>query len=582
MKILGVSAYFHDSAAALIQDGLVVAAAEEERFSRIKHDNSFPESAVRFCLGQAACEAADLDAIVFYDKPFLKFERLLETYLAVLPRGFASFRKAMPVWLKEKLFLKQNLRARFSGSEPAPPLLFTRHHQAHAGSAFFASPFESAAVLCMDGVGEHTTTSIWHGRDADLQPLREIRFPHSLGLLYSAFTYFAGFKVNSGEYKLMGLAPYGNPRFKAEILKELIDLKEDGSFRLNMKYFNFAGGAPLINERFCRLFGARPRPPESEIRDLDRDLAASIQAVTEEAVLRLSRTAAELTGEKHVCLAGGVALNCVANGRLWREGIFERIWIQPAAGDSGGALGAALCAYHGYFHQPRTSPRELMQASLLGPAEPPAETSARLRSLGAVFEVLDEKDLIERGAESLSQGRVVGWFSGRMEFGPRALGSRSILADPRRPEMRALLNSKIKMRENFRPFAPAVASESVSRYFDLDQASPYMLLVAKVHPQAYLPAITHVDGTARIQTVDRADHPRFHALLKAFERRTGIDVLVNTSFNVRGEPIVCSVQDAYECFMNSGLDALAVENCWLEKSAQPARAATDRRGFAPD
>jgi len=573
MKILGLSAFYHDSAAALVDGGKIVAAAEEERFTRKKHDASFPRHAVRFCLDHAGIEVGALDAVVFYDKPLLKFERLLETYLEFAPSGFRSFAAAMPVWIKEKLFLKQMLRnslREISGARKLPPLFFTEHHHSHAASAFFAGPFEHAAVLCMDGVGEWTTTSIWHGNGVDLQPLLEIRFPHSLGLLYSAFTQFAGFLVNSGEYKLMGLAPYGRPIYREKILAELIDLREDGSFRLNMSYFNFATGLTMTNSKFHGLFGALPRVPETPIRQLDMDLAASVQSVIELAVLRLARTARQCTGERFLCLAGGVALNCVANGKLLREGIFDDIWIQPAAGDSGGAIGCALAVAHQKFGDPRSNEVDPMANGYLGPAVDENDARQILHSLGAVFETLDDGELFSRAADRIAEGDVVGWFQGQMEFGPRALGNRSILADPRRPEMRENLNEKIKMREAFRPFAPAVPVESTLDYFNLDRPSPYMLLVAPVKDGVSLPAVTHVDSSARVQTVAASSNPRFHALLKAFGQRTGVEVLVNTSFNVRGEPIVRSCEDAYRCFMHSGIDLLVVGNMVLEKSRQPA------------
>lgn len=584
MKILGISAFYHDSAAALIEGGEIIAAAEEERFSRIKHDSRFPFAAARYCLREAALGVSDLDAVVFYDKPFLKFERLIETYIETAPRGFSSFAHSMPLWLKEKIFLKQKLKRYLSelspGSAP-PPLLFTEHHQAHAASAFFPSPFKSAAVLCIDGVGEWATTSLWHGRDARLEPLKEIHFPHSLGLLYSAFTYYLGFKVNSGEYKVMGLAPYGVPRFKDLILRELIDLKDDGSFRLNMKYFDYATGLRMTNTRFESLLGGPARAPESELMQRDMDIAASVQAVLEDAVVRLARTVQRITGERALCLAGGVALNCVANGRLLREKIFKDIWVQPAAGDSGGAIGAALAAYHQKFERPRIlGAADRMRGALLGPAETSTSSRDALEKLGARFETLSEEQILERTASALAQGRVVGWHSGRMEFGPRALGSRSILADPRVKDMREVLNQKIKLREGFRPFAPAVPLETAERYFVLDRASPYMLLVTSVREGQGLPAVTHVDQSARVQTVDPAVNPRFHALLKEFGRKTGTEVLVNTSFNVRGEPLVNTAADSYRCFMHSGLDILVVENHWLEKSAQPA--GDWQREIAPD
>jgi carbamoyltransferase len=602
-NILGISAYYHDSAAALLQNGEVVAAAQQERFSRKKHDAGFPADAIRYCLEANQLQLGDLDRIVFYDKPLIKFERLLETYLSYAPNGFRSFVAAMPVWLKEKLYLKSVLKkelAQLGCCEPKdlPPLLFAEHHQSHAASAFFFSPFERAAVLCLDGVGEWATTSTWLGDGANLDPLWEIDFPHSLGLLYSAFTYFTGFKVNSGEYKLMGLAPYGQPKYVDLILDKLLDLKDDGTFHLDMQYFNYCTGLTMTNSRFDELFGGPPRKPESNLTQREMDIAASIQVVTEEVVLRLANTLHEETGEKNLCLAGGVALNCVANGRLLREGPYANIWIQPAAGDAGGALGAAAVAWHGYDQQPRTVKRDSpaadrMRGSYLGPEYTPEQVREALDAAGARYTLLDDDALLLRTAQLLAEENVIGWFQGRMEFGPRALGGRSIIGDPRSPKMQSVMNLKIKYRESFRPFAPSVLWERVSDYFEQDTPSPYMLIVAPVHERlraavtdeqkalvgierlklkrSELPAITHVDYSARVQTVHQETNPRYHELLKAFERLTGCGVLVNTSFNVRGEPMVCTPTDAYRCFMRTEMDYLVVENFFLDKKEQPAR-----------
>jgi carbamoyltransferase len=597
-RILGISAYYHDSAAALVVSGKLVAAAQEERFSRKKHDARFPAQAVRYCLAEADLRLADVDQIVFYDKPLLKFERLLETYLSFAPRGFQSFLAAMPVWLKEKLYLKQVLRRELAAlaateARALPPLLFTEHHQAHAASAFYPSPFSRAAVLCLDGVGEWATSTAWRGEDNRLTPLWSIDFPHSLGLLYSAFTYFTGFKVNSGEYKLMGLAPYGEPRFVDTILTHLIDLKADGSFRLNLRYFEYATGLRMTSRAFDALFGGPPRPPESPVTQREMDLAASVQAVTEEIVLRLARTVRQETGERHLCLAGGVALNCVANGRLLREGPFDDLWVQPAAGDAGGAVGAGLLGWYHYLGRPRAPApgRDAMDGAFLGPRYGSAQIRLELDTLGAVYRRLPDAALFERVAALLAEGNVVGWFQGRMEFGPRALGGRSILADPRNPAMQSQLNLKIKFRESFRPFAPAVLAERAGEYFELDRDSPYMLIVAPVRaeqrlaapsggralfgierllvPRSHLPAVTHVDYSARVQTVHADTNPRFHALLREFERQTGCPALVNTSFNVRGEPIVGSPADAWRCFMRTEMDYLVLEDCLLDKREQP-------------
>ncbi len=598
MRVLGISAFYHDSAAALIEDGRIVAAAQEERFTRKRHDAGFPRAAIRYCLEAAGSALADVDYVVFYDKPFLKFERLLETYIAFAPRGFRSFRMAMPLWLREKLFQKNLLRKELQtlgpGFDAEQRLLFAEHHQSHAASAFFPSPFKEAVVLTMDGVGEWATTSLSLGRDNHLEMVKEIHFPNSLGLLYSAFTYYTGFQVNSGEYKVMGLAPYGEPKYVDAILDNLIDLREDGSFRLDLSYFDFCTGLRMTNERFHELFGAPPRKPETPLTQRDMDLAASIQAVIEEAVLRLTRQAARETGARTLCLAGGVALNCVANGKVLRDGRFDDIWIQPASGDAGGALGAALCAYHLFKGQPRVTNAgsDAMTGSYLGPSFPQEEIEDRLISAGARFTVLDEDTLIATVADSLVDQKVVGWFQGRMEFGPRALGARSILGDARSPAMQSVLNLKIKYRESFRPFAPSVLREDVADWFELDTDSPYMLLVADVvkkqrrrpGPEAdslegldllkanrsEIPAVTHVDYSARIQTVHAETNPRYHALLEAFKWRTGCPVVVNTSFNVRGEPIVCTPEDAFHCFMGTEMDCLAIGDCFLEKEEQDA------------
>ena len=597
IQILGLSAYYHDSAAALIQNGCILAAAQEERFTRIKHDARFPINAIGYCLSEARISPKEIDYVVFYDKPFLKFERLLETYLAFAPRGFNSFRKAIPLWLKEKLFQKKMLcdelhKFGFEGNL-ANRLLFSEHHLSHAASAFFPSPFSKAAILTMDGVGEWATTSLALGKENKIEILKEIHFPHSIGLLYSAFTYYTGFKVNSGEYKLMGLAPYGEPKYAQQILDHLIDLKADGSFRLDLSYFNYCTGLTMTSTRFHDLFEGPPRSAESQLTQKHMDIAASIQKVTEEVVLRLARSLIKETGEKNLCLAGGVALNCVANGKVLREGGQNHLWIQPASGDAGGALGAALAAYHLHLEQPRqlSSSGDSMEGSYLGPMFPDEEIAKRLEWMGARFEVLEEDELIRSCVEILQEGKAVGWFQGRMEFGPRSLGARSILGDARSPQMQSVLNLKVKFRESFRPFAPSVLREDVSEWFDLDTDSPYMLLVADISkkyqrpmtdeqkqlfgieklnvPRSDIPAITHVDYSARIQTVHRETNPRYHKLLSAFKSRTGCPVLVNTSFNVRGEPIVCTPEDAFRCFMGTGIEALAIGNCFLRKEAQP-------------
>ncbi|MEM7025806.1 MAG: carbamoyltransferase, partial [Pseudomonadota bacterium] len=582
-------------------DGTIVAAAQEERFTRKKHDSSFPRQAVAYCLAEAGVGLDQIDHIAFYDKPFLKFERLLETYLAFAPRGFRSFRMAMPVWLKEKLFQKRLLREELaalaedegvSAKELESRLLFAEHHQSHAASAFFPSPFDEAAVLTIDGVGEWSTTSVGMGRGNRLEMLKEIMFPHSLGLLYSAFTYYTGFKVNSGEYKVMGLAPYGEPRFAQTILDHLIDVKPDGSFRVDQQYFDYCTGLTMTNQKFDQLFGGPPRKPEELVRQREMDLAASVQAVTEEVMLRLTRSLAEETGAKNLCLAGGVALNCVANGKILRDGRFERIWIQPAAGDAGGSLGAALTAYHRFKDQPRqlNGVRDAMSGAYLGPAFEQADIERRLREAGAVYDVVSDQAMIDSSADALADSKAVGWFQGRMEFGPRALGGRSILGDARSPTMQKTLNLKVKYRESFRPFAPSVLREDVAEWFELDDDSPYMLLVADVVPKrrrlmnederalfgidklnvprSEIPAVTHVDYSARIQTVHADTNPRYHALLEAFKQRTGCPVVVNTSFNVRGEPIVCTPEDAFHCFMGTEIEMLVVGNCLLDKARQ--------------
>ena len=596
-RILGISAYYHDSAAALLVDGDIVAAAQEERFTRKKFDARFPSRSIAYCLDAAGLKLADLTDIVFYDKPLLKFDRLLETYLGYAPRGVLSFAAAMPVWLKEKLYLKSLLRRELAAlggikKSAVAPLRFTEHHQAHAASAFFPSPFQRAAVLCLDGVGEWATTSVWLGEDNRLTAQWEIDFPHSLGLLYSAFTYYTGFKVNSGEYKVMGLAPYGAARYVDPILNELIDLKPDGTFRLNMRYFNFATGLTMTNGYFDRLFGGPARKPESPVTQREMDLAASIQKVTEEVMLRLARTVHRDLGTEYLCLAGGVALNCVANGRILREGPYRDIWIQPAAGDAGGALGAALAVWHQYHDSPR-GPREgdSMYGSYLGPAFSDSAIETSLNALGARYQRLADDELMRQVAGIIAAENVVGWFQGRMEFGPRALGARSIIGDARSSKMQSVMNLKIKYRESFRPFAPAVLAQRAADYFELDRPSPYMLLVAPVReelrtpmsaeqerlfgidrlniPRSSIPAVTHIDYSARIQTIHRETNPRFYELLKAFEALTGSAVLVNTSFNVRGEPIVCAPEDAYRCFMRTEMDYLVVGNYLLSKTDQP-------------
>lgn len=598
MNILGISAYYHDSAAAVVCDGEIVAAAQEERFSRKKQDSRFPVNAINYCLAAADISLKGADYVVFYDKPLVKFERLLETYLAYAPSGFRSFVAAMPVWLKEKLFLKALLKKEFAAAancevKELPPLLFTEHHQSHAASAFFPSPFEKAAILCMDGVGEWATTSVWTGEGNSITPHWEIDFPHSLGLLYSAFTYFTGFKVNSGEYKLMGLAPYGEPKYADLILDKLLSLKDDGSFRMDMRYFNYANGLTMTSREFDGLFGGPPRKPESPVTQREMDLASSIQLVTEEVVLRLANSVHAETGAEQLCLAGGVALNCVANGRLLREGPFKDIWIQPAAGDAGGALGAALSVWHEYLGNPRMpKPGDSMAGSYLGPKFSDREIESYLDSVNASYKKLDDRELMPQLADILADENVVGWFQGRMEYGPRALGGRSIIGDPRSKAMQSVMNLKIKYRESFRPFAPSILAGRVSDYFDIDHSSPYMLLVAPVSeqlrtpmtkeqetlfgieklnvPRSSIPAITHVDYSARIQTVHQETNPRYHDLIDHFEQRTGCPVIVNTSFNVRGEPIVCTPEDAYRCFMRTEMDYLVIEGYLMDKTKQPS------------
>ncbi len=611
MRVLGLSAYYHDSAAALVVDGRVVAAAQEERFTRRKHDPGFPAHAVNACLAHAAIRPREIDAVAFYEKPFVKFERLLETYLAYAPRGYRSFATALPLWIGEKLFQKdllaRELRA-LGFDAPEKRLLFTEHHQSHAASAFYPSPFEEAVVLTLDGVGEWATTSVSVGRGRDLEAVREIHFPHSLGLLYSAFTYYTGFKVNSGEYKVMGLAPYGTPRFASRILDRLIDLKADGTFRLRPEYFDYATGLRMTNERFDALFGRPPRRPDEPLEPFHTDVAASIQAVTEEVVLRLTRALAGEFALPNLCLAGGVALNCVANGKVLRDGSFKRLWVQPAAGDAGGAAGAALGAYHLHGGHPRVphGGRDGMSGSYLGPAFAQPDIEARLRAVGAVFDLApDDSAMLEAASRALAEGQALGWMQGRMEFGPRALGARSILADPRSAAMQRDLNLKVKFRESFRPFAPAVLREDVAEWFDLDEDSPYMLLVADVAGarrramtpdeerlfgidklnvrRSEIPAVTHVDYSARVQTVHADTAPLFHELLVRFKALTGCPVLVNTSFNVRGEPIVCTPEDAFRCFMGTALDMLVVGRCVLRKTEQdPARASDYARAVPLD
>ncbi len=588
--ILGISAFYHDSAAALLKNGEIIAAAQEERFTRKKHDASFPQNAISYCLQEAGIEADQLQFVVFYEKPFQKFNRILETYLSTAPFGLRSFLKAIPLWLRQKLWIPELIR---NGLNYKGPLLFTEHHESHAASAFFPSPFEQAAILTMDGVGEWATSSIGIGQGNTIRLLYEQHFPHSLGLLYSAFTYFTGFKVNSGEYKLMGLAPYGEPKYVQRILDELIDLREDGSFKLNLKYFNFLHGLTMTNARFARLFDGPPRKPEAPLTTREMDLARSIQQVLEEIVLRMARFAKKETGARYLCLAGGVALNCVANGSLLRSGLFDDLWIQPAAGDAGGALGAALLAhYHHLKNSRKVKLPDAQKATLLGPQFTAEEIRTFLHSKNAAFEELAEQDLVDKVSDLLANGKVVGWFQGRMEFGPRALGNRSILGDPRRPEMQKIMNLKIKFRESFRPFAPAVLQEEAHKWFVIDRPSPYMLLVAEVHPEqqiatdeanrlkglqklnarrSTIPAVTHVDLSARLQTVRQEDNPLFYELLSAFKQKTGCPVLINTSFNVRGEPIVATPAEAYSCFLRTEMDVLVMGPFLLLREKQPEK-----------
>jgi carbamoyltransferase len=597
MYILGISAFYHDSAVALLRDGQVIAAAQEERFTRKKHDESFPANAIEYCLGEGGIDLDALDYVAFYDKPFLKFERLLETYLAFAPRGYTSFKTALPIWLKEKLFQKDLLRKSLKAHSPnfdwQKKLLFAEHHQSHAASAFYPSPYDEAVVLTMDGVGEWATTSVAIGKGSELKMVREIHFPHSLGLLYSAFTYFTGFKVNSGEYKVMGLAPYGEAKYARKIKENIIDIKEDGTFRMDMSYFDYCTGLTMTNQKFADLFGRAARKREEDkLEQFHMDIAASIQSVTEEIVIKLTRSLAKEFGIPNLCLAGGVALNCVANGKVLRDGAFKNVWVQPASGDAGGALGAAQTAYFHHLGKSREIPatRDGMRGSYLGPEFANEDISSRLKSVGAVFEVFDDLELIEHTADALANERAIGWMQGRMEFGPRALGGRSIIADPRSPQMQKILNLKVKYRESFRPFAPSVLAEDVGDWFDIHSDSPYMLLVADVTaskrrqmseaenelfgidklniPRSDIPAVTHVDYSARIQTVHADTNPHYHKLISAFKHRTGCPVLVNTSFNVRGEPIVCTPEDAFRCFMGTELDNLVIGNCFLRKEAQ--------------
>jgi carbamoyltransferase len=603
MRILGISAFYHDSAAVLLDDGAIVAAAQEERFTRKKHDSSYPQNAIDYCLQEAGITLNDVDYVAFYDKPFLKFERLIETYVALAPRGLKSFQMAMPLWLKEKLFQKHLLVKELSvhggDSKAKDKLLFSEHHFSHAASAFFPSPFDEAVVLTLDGVGEWTTTAVAIGKGSELRIVKEIHFPHSIGLLYSAFTYYAGFKVNSGEYKVMGLAPYGEPRFKDLILENIVDLKNDGSFRLDQSYFDYCTGLTMTNGKFSRLFGEPVRKPDKDpLTQFHMDIAASIQAVTEEVVLRLTRSLAAEYGIPNLCMAGGVALNCVANGKILSDGAFQNLWIQPAAGDAGGAVGAALAAYHIELKQPREKVgTDRMQGAYLGPSFEQSDIEKSLEEAGAVFHTLTDEEIIEQTAQALADGKAVGWFQGRMEFGPRSLGARSILGDPRSPAMQRILNLKVKYRESFRPFAPSVLREEMSSWFEMDYDSPYMLLVANVKNEirrqmtpeeealfgidklnvvrSEIPAVTHVDYSARIQTVHQDTNPRYHSLLKAFQEKTECPVIVNTSFNVRGEPIVCTPEDAFRCFMGTEIEILACGNSLLRKEDQDKKLAQD-------
>lgn len=603
MRILGFSAYYHDAAACILVNGELVAAAQEERFTRKKHDSQFPLNAIRYCLKEAQLQVQDIDYVVFYDKPFLKFERIFETYLAFAPRGLKSFAASLPVWVKDKLFQKSGILSTLNqelgeAMDWEKKLLFSEHHLSHAASAFFPSPFQEAAILTMDGVGEWTSTSLAIGKGNELEINREIKFPHSLGLLYSAITYYTGFKVNSGEYKIMGLAPYGKPVYADLIKRHLIDIKEDGSFHLDMQYFDYCTGLKMTNSKFDELFGGPPRSPESTITQREMDLAASVQAVTEDVVIKLARSIRQETGQKNLCLAGGVALNCVANGKLLKEGIFDQIWIQPAAGDAGGAIGAAYGVHHLKLNNPRkTIGSDAMKGAYLGPCYTQSEIEESLRKVGAHFISVSEEELIEQTAQALAEGKAVGWHQGRMEFGPRALGGRSILADPRSPLVQKQLNLKVKYRESFRPFAPSILREHLEEWFDIDVDSPYMLLVAEVTkgrqipmseaegnlfgidllnvPRSSIPAVTHVDYSARIQTVHKETNPRYHQLITCFTEKTGCPVLVNTSFNVRGEPIVCTPDDAFRCMMGTEIEWLAIGNCIIKKEEQDSRLLLD-------
>ncbi len=594
MKILGIAAFYHDSSASLIDDGKIIAACQEERLTRVKHDSSFPVKSILYCLEQANLKPADIDEIVFYEKPFLKFERLIETYLAFVPKGFSSFSKAIPLWLDEKLFQKKLLKTElmelgFSAVQ-CQKILFSSHHLSHAASAFFPSPFEEAIVLTMDGVGEWDTTTIYHGKNNTLKKINELRFPHSLGLLYSAFTYYCGFKVNSGEYKLMGLAPYGRPLFADKIKQHLIDIKNDGSFKIDLSYFDYCTGLTMTNKKFDDLFENNRRKVEDKIESVHMDLAASIQVVLEEIIIKICRNIKKSLKAENLCLAGGVALNCVANGKIQRREIFKNIWIQPAAGDAGGSLGAALAAYYLHFKNERTvNPSDSMQGAYLGPAYQNSQIEDFLKVRGAKYKNLEDEELLNFTADALASENVIGWFKGRMEFGPRALGNRSILADARSENMQKNLNLKTKFRESFRPFAPVVLEEKVGKWFEFESTSPYMLMVAPVHPdklskrfdtdrvgfellnevRSVIPAVTHIDNSARIQTVSSKTNPALHGLLKKFEKKTRTPVLINTSFNIRGEPIVCTPEDAYRCFMGTNIDILVLENCVLLKSEQP-------------
>ena len=589
MNILGISAFYHDSAACLVQDGRIVCAAQEERFTRKKHDFSFPVNAVSYCLKEGRLQGGDVDYVAFYDKPFIKFERILETYLAYAPRGIRSFMKAVPLWIKQKLWIKEIISNEL---DYKGKIIFPEHHESHAASAFLPSPFQHAAFLTIDGVGEWTTASFGVGKDNEVHLLSEIHFPHSLGLLYSAFTYYTGFKVNSGEYKVMGLAPYGEPRYRDLILSELMDLKEDGSFKMNMGYFNYCAGLTMTNRRFEKLFGGPPRKPESRLTQRDMDIARSVQDATEEVMLRMSRHVHKVTGENSLCLAGGVALNCVGNGRILREGPFESIWIQPAAGDAGGALGAALFVWYQYLENKRSADgkRDFQQASLLGPGFEKASIGHYLISNNIPYTELTNEEIPERIADLIAEQKVIGWFQGRMEFGPRALGSRSIIGDARSPAMQELMNLKTKFRESFRPFAPSVLAERSSDFFEIERESPYMLLVAPVKKEicrnmsdeeqklfgldklhtvrSSIPAVTHVDYSARIQTVKESDNPLYYRMIKMFDEKYGCPVIINTSFNVRGEPIVCTPEDAYLCFMRTNMDYLIMGNFLIEKREQ--------------